>query len=363
MTDHAPVYRRSKRGPSTLKRVGVVVYNLVAVVFIIEVVLVTMLHVPRLTASTPRPLRRLVQQVYRHFNRSLIQFDPLCARYDAGLAYTLKPGTCTFQNIEYANAFQINHLGTRDQEASLDAPEVIVVGDSHAMGWGVDQDQALPQGLARMTGLKVLNAAVSSYGTAREMMMLDRLDASRLRVLIIQYTDNDLLENRAYKTNSDRLPIMSAAQYDTIVRHYASQRSYYPGKYLYRLVMKVLRLEEPEPDQMKMDPVTPAEEAELFVNALSHASRMPLDDVQIVVFEINEQIRPARPFIAALDEVRRREGNPAFVRRLIPIDVAPLLEPTDFYVLDDHMNSRGHGVVAVALSELLRNRSLAPPRP
>ena len=43
--------------------------------------------------------------------------------------------------------------------------------------------------------------------------MLDRLDASRLRVLVIQYTDNDLLENRAYKTNGNHLPIMSAAQY------------------------------------------------------------------------------------------------------------------------------------------------------
>ena len=66
---------------------------------------------------------------------------------------------------------------------------------------------------------------------------------------------------------------MSEAQYQTIVRHYASQRSYYPGKYVYRLFLKVLRLEEPEPDQLRMDPATPAEEAELFVNALTHASR------------------------------------------------------------------------------------------
>jgi hypothetical protein len=120
MSAHATGEGRSKRGPSTLKRVGVVVYNLVAVVVIIEVVLVTMLHVPRLTASTPRPFRRLVQQVYRHFNRSLIQFDPQCAQYDTGLAYTLKPGTCTFANIGDANVFRINHTGTRDEEASLE---------------------------------------------------------------------------------------------------------------------------------------------------------------------------------------------------------------------------------------------------
>lgn len=338
-----------------------IVFNLVAVVVITETILLVLLHVRSLTAATPRPARRLVQQVYRHFNRSLLQFDPRCAQYDAGLAYTLKPGTCTFENLEYVNAFRVNRLGLRDGDASLDAPEVIVLGDSHAMGWGVEQDQALPQVLARTTGLKVLNAAVSSFGTAREMMLLDRLDASRLRVLIIQYTDNDLLENRTYKAEGNHLPIMTQTQYEHVVRHYASQRSYYPGKYLFRLCMKVLRLEEPEPDQMKMDPASPTEEAELFVNALTHASRTPLDEVQIIVFEINEQISPARPFIAALNEVKRRDGYPAFVRRLIPIDVAPLLTPKDFYILDDHMNANGHEVVAGALAAPLRNRSATGP--
>ena len=111
-----------------------------------------------------------------------------------------------------------------------------------------------------------------------------------------------------------------------------------------------------------MDPAAPAEEAELFLNALTHASRTPLDDVEIIVFEINEQIRPARPFIAALDTVRRGGGQPAFVRRLIPIDVARLLAPTDFYTLDDHMNANGHAVVAGALSALLRNQSVTGTR-
>jgi len=119
--------------------------------------------------------------------------------------------------------------------------------------------------------------------------------------------------------------------------------------------MKVTRLEEPEPDQMRMDPAPPAEEAELFINALSRAGHAPLDHVQIVVFEINEQIRPPRPFIAALETARHDEQHPDFVRRLKTIDVAPLLTADDFYVLDDHMNSRGHEKVATALAAALRN--------
>ena len=76
--------------------------------------------------------------------------------------------------------------------------------------------------------------------------------------------------------------------------------------------------------------------------------------MQLIVFEVNEQIRPSRPFIAALDAVRRRDANPAFIRRLMALDVAPLLTPDDFYKLDDHMNARGHEKVAGALAEAMR---------
>ena len=340
---------RQGGGRRLLKGLGFIVYNLIAATVLLETGIVVMLHAPKAVGASPRPVRRLIQQVYRHFNRSLIQFDPQCARYDPGLAYTLKPGTCTFENIEFKNEYRINRVGVRDDDALLDAPEVIVLGDSHAMGWGVEQEEALPQVLARKSGRRVLNAAISSYGTAREMALLDRLDASRLRVLVVQYSDNDLPENRTFRENGNHLPIASEAQYRNIVRHYASQRSYYPGKYVCRLFLKVFRLEEPEPDQLRMDPVTPSEEAELFVDVLKHASRAALDHVQLVVLEVNEQIRPARPFIAALDAVRRRDANPAFIRELIALDVATLLTPDDFYKLDDHMNARGHEKVAAAL--------------
>jgi hypothetical protein len=347
------IHPRQRPGRRLLKGLGFLVYNLVAATVLLELSIVVMLHAPRVVGASPRPVRRLIQQVYRHFNRSLIQFDPQCARYDPGLAYTLKPGVCTFENLEFKNEYRVNRAGVRDQDALLDAPEVIVLGDSHAMGWGVGQEEAFPQLLARKSGRRVLNAAVSSYGTARELLLLDRLDTSRLRVLVVQYADNDLPENRTFRENHGHLPIMSEAQYQNIVRHYRSQRSYYPGKYVFRLFLKVFRLEEPEPDQLRMDPVTPSEEADLFVNVLAHASRAPLDGVQLVVLEVNEQIRPSRPFIAALDAVRRRDANPPFIRELIALDIAPLLTPDDFYRLDDHMNARGHEKVAAALARAI----------
>jgi hypothetical protein len=340
-----------------LKTVGLIIFNIVVACALLEGVFLVFLHVPSATAMAPRPVRRLVQQLYRHFNRTLIQFDEACAVYDPEVTYTLKPGTCTFGNLEFENTFNVNRLGVRDDEASLDGPEIIVLGDSHAMGWGVEQGETLSHVLARKCGLKVLNAAVSSYGTAREMMLLNRLDTSRLRYLIIQYADNDLPENRAFREHGGHLPITPKADYQRIVEYYAAQRGYYPGKYLFRLSMKVLRLEEPEPDQLRMDPVAPKEEAELFLYVLTHSSRVQLDGVQIIVFEVNQAIEPRRPFMAALDEAKRGDGHPPFVRRLVTLDTATILASRDFYVLDDHMKASGHQAIGEALSSLVRSNA------
>lgn len=342
----------SNRG---ISKFGVALFNLVVALVLLEGMLLLLLHAPGLTDLSPRPVKRLVQQLYRHFNRMLLQFDPACAVYDPEVTYTLRPGTCTFTNLEFRTTIRVNRLGVRDSEASLDGPDVIVVGDSHAMGWGVEQDESFPRVLARQTGLKVLNAAVSSYGTAREMILLNRFDTKRLRTLIVQYADNDLPENRSFREHEGRLPITPEADYQRIVAYYAAQQSYYPGKYVFRLLMKVMKLEQPEPDQLRMDPISPGNEAELFLYVLTHGSHVPLDGVQIIVLEVNQEIEPRRPFLAALANIRRHEDNPAYVRSLVTLDTAPFLKPHDFYVLDDHMKPSGHEAIGAALARLVRS--------
>ena len=84
------------------------------------------------------------------------------------------------------------------------------------------------------------------------------------------------------------------------------------------------------------------EEATLFLDVLAHGARTPLDGVKIIVFEASEQIRPPRSFLANVAVVSRRDDHPAFIRRLRSLDVAPLLEESDFYHLDDHFRASGH---------------------
>jgi hypothetical protein len=144
------------------------------------------------------PLLTVFRKYYRYKDRKIIQYIEDCAKYDSELAYTLKPGKCHLKNREWEVEFSINSAGLRDDEESLFSPEIVVVGDSQAMGWGVSQDLTFSSLLENALGKPILNAAISSYGTARELKILERIDLSNLKFLIIQYSDNDYRENRTY---------------------------------------------------------------------------------------------------------------------------------------------------------------------
>ncbi|MEW5984830.1 MAG: hypothetical protein AB1806_20955 [Acidobacteriota bacterium] len=342
------------------RRVLIAIVNVGVALALLELSVLAMLHVPALTVRLPTSARDFTQKVYRHFRRNIIQFDPACARWDAVLGYTLRPGTCTFGNVEFSNEYLINSAGLRDAEGALDAPEVIVLGDSQVMGWAVSQDDAFPQVLGRKAGLRVLNAGISSYGTVRERLLLDRLDGSRLKALVIQYTDNDIPENLAYWRRGNRYERLPEPLYREAQAYNARQQGYYPGKYVFRLAWKFLRLEAPEPAREEMDPaVTPADEARLFLNALVHAGRMPLDGVQVIVFEVHPDRRVRRSFVTGLNAAKGARSLPGYVRDMVVLDTQPLLKADDFFVIDDHLRARGHETLADAVREVLISKGLA----
>ena len=99
------------------------------------------------------------------------------------------PGhTCRVAGREYVVEYTANRAGLRDSDHALSGAEIVVLGDSHGMGWGVRGEQSFPKRLQEITGRRVLNASMSSYGTAREMTLLERL-ALPAGTLVIQYSD------------------------------------------------------------------------------------------------------------------------------------------------------------------------------
>jgi hypothetical protein len=144
----------------------------------------------------------------------------------------MKPGDCQHRSVEFDCIYSINSMGLRDDDASLERPEIIVIGDSYTMGWGMENEKIFTSLIEQETGMRTLNVSVSSYGTAREFLLLDRLDMSNLKYLIIQYCTNDFEENKQFVDDGFKLKIQSREFYETTVRNHIHRIKYRPFLYL-----------------------------------------------------------------------------------------------------------------------------------
>lgn len=317
-------------------------------VFLIGLVTVALLEALLLFSFRYPTLSPIPKPVLKHlhvlFIRNTIQVMPACAQYDDTLTYTLRPGTCIFSNTEYSNEYSINSLGVRDDEAALDMPETVVLGDSIAMGWGVEQHEAFPKVYERITGSRTLNAGISSYGTARELMLLERIDRSALKHLIIQYHENDFAENKQFASGEWRT--LSRGQYEATVQKHAEMQRYFPGKHTINLIV-VFRNAVLGLSSASLDPASTGRawehEAETFLQVLS-LSPVDLDDYQISVIALEIE------FIQAAKQLATRSESPV-LSRIQFIDAGFLHDiPGAFYVLDDHPTAVGQDAIARRLS-------------
>lgn len=303
----------------------------------------------------PAPLTghalRVFRQYYASHDRQIIQLLPDCAVYDPELTYLLRPPGCRIVNREHTVDYVVNRLGARDDEGSLDGPEIIVLGDSQAMGWGVGQTQTFSELLERETGSRVLNLAISSYGTVRELKLLDRADRSRLKTLVIQYCQNDAPENLAFESEGNRLPISDRAVYEKTVEDYLARTAYSPWKHTRRLVQIWRHLGAPwaPPDTVEEHLV----DARAFLNALAE-SGIDLGGIEIVVFEVNGFARNDAYFTTALESTVEQLPPESPWRRVQVLDLSPELTEDKYYKIDDHLTAEGHRTIADALLPLLQ---------
>ena len=294
---------------------------------------------------------RALGKYYKRRERKIIQFMPKCARYDKELCYTLRPGRHRIRSREFDVVYHVNSLGCRDDEQSLDGPEIAVVGDSFAIGWGVDQEKTFAQRIEARTGMRVLNAAVPSYGTVREMAFLRRIDLSQAKYLVIQYCDNDYEENETYCHSRNVLPIMDRHRYERIVRRHIDRTEYCFGKHALWLVRTVFRsakrdLRRTRPSS-RVQPDGP--QAIMFANAVAN-SGLILEDLKIIVFEANERAANDGGFAAALNRLLAEERLPkALTGKMIAIDLSGGLTEEKYFRLDDHLTAEGHRFVAERL--------------
>lgn len=321
------------------------VVTVVATTALLEGLVVWSFRAPQLS---PLP-RTVVRQMHVLFDRNTIQVMPECAIYDPALTYTLKPGRCTFSNREFTTEVAVNRLGVRDDDRSLEAPSIVVLGDSVAMGWGVEESAAFPSVVERLSRRRTLNAGVSSYGTVRELKMLDRLDRRDLIDLIVQHSSNDLPENEQFLDG--RFSTLSAEAYARTVRDHAEMRQYHPGKHSLNLLAMLRNLAR----ERNAPPPRPSREREAraFLGVLA-ASPVDLSPYRLTVLTLEPGFREALQPLALASPVTA-------LRALQVVDLTELAnQPGTYFVLDDHPTARGHEAIGVALAAAIASPVGAP---
>lgn len=286
----------------------------------------------------------IARHLYIHTEKKLIHFDPECSQYDARLGYRLKPGQCFFENQEYRTFYRINSLGLRDDESSLHKPQIVVLGDSFAMGWGVEQDETFASIIEKKRHSKVLNAGIASYGTARAMRLLDQIDRRALKYVVLQYCLNDFRENEFFHEEGLAFKTMSLQKYEETRLVYMDKRTYFFGNYFLTLIKNFSKSFIKNLHQKNEQ----LNEADAFLYVLSQNKQL-LQNVQLILLELNPFGMLRRTFI---DEVKKKviTGYSDATKNMIFIDNVDLTAD-HFFLLDDHINSSGHDLIARRILE------------
>lgn len=139
--------------------------------------------------------------------RNIWQNNSECVEFDKDLIYVPKLKNCSFKNIEFDTNISFDRLGrvsNHPNEEKNKKKSIAVIGDSFAMGWGVNDNETFASILENKINKNVYNLAVSSYGTKRELIRLQKSGLlDQVDTVIIQYCYNDFGENNSFVINSE----------------------------------------------------------------------------------------------------------------------------------------------------------------
>jgi lysophospholipase L1-like esterase len=139
----------------------------------------------------------------------LIGFEPLFVsperdrfwKYDSLLGWAHEPGQeGVFETPQFDTVVRINANGLRDRmhsyERQNNIERVLVLGDSFAWGYGVEEAERFTQLLEQEMGVEVINAGVSGYSTDQELLWYQSEGIKyETDLVILVLTGNDVGDN------------------------------------------------------------------------------------------------------------------------------------------------------------------------
>jgi hypothetical protein len=290
------------------------------------------------------PFQKLARDVYER-QRSIWQAQSHCIVFDEVLFYKPRPGKCEFNNIEFSTVLTFDKKGFRQTSPPIpdnDRPNrVIVLGDSQAMGWGVQDEETFASVLAAEHGFEVFNLAVSSYGTARELLRLQKeFNLRNGDIVVIQYHQNDLHENLAF-LKSGGLPGHSPSDLDLL--------AHTPQKYeVLQVTASIAFILKGRLDKSMKALFS---NSDVEAGSVEHHAKTFL-----AVIDHFRELARARVVVCEVPSFGQATHFPEDLKRLVEgrmTVLRPVWETSEFYTLDPHLNSRGHRKLANLIAAAL----------
>ncbi len=290
--------------------------------------------------------------------RNIWQAQENCVQLDDTLVF--KPSiskNCAFENFEFN--VTIDHIdGKRVHNTNtknLDHKRILVLGDSHAMGWGVKNNETFSALLDKhFDSVSFDNMAVSGYGLPRELIVAQNELSSgeNYDFILLQYCDNDISEIEYFYKNKNLdksyvIPIKEGMPIDTIKKNFFVKFM----KSIFEIAKHPLfYLDQP----LKKKELTDPEAHKGMFSAVLQSFLVGNNFPKIVLFPVNGTVEDTSHLARYLNsEVLMLDKE---FKSLIYV-VDPLSKIGNkselFFKLDDHLNSKGHRFIAEQLTKPL----------
>jgi lysophospholipase L1-like esterase len=129
-------------------------------------------------------------------------------KYDSLLGWAHEPGQeGIFETPQFRTKVWINDNGLRDREHAYQRQEeserILVLGDSFAWGYGVEESERFSEQLEEALGIEVINAGVSGYSTDQELLWYGNEGIKyETDLVIVVVAGNDVGDNHRQLVNT-----------------------------------------------------------------------------------------------------------------------------------------------------------------
>lgn len=332
-------------------------YFFIALLFFFEIFFAGLFQWVKKGNDLPQKGINFLSYIYLFHCRDYIIYDQERGQYNDELFYTLKPGKFEYNNMEFSTNYQVNKKGFRDDERSLINPEIIFLGDSYTMGWGVEQSESFANILEKRLQKKTLNLGIASYGTAREYLAFNEIDRDSCQLVILQFCPNDIKENKVFVENNFQLNISSEEKFKQEIIWNKIYKIYFPLKYIHSAISFFVKKIKPAPSKntpsinKNKDGISTEDLNNFFIILEKIKNNF---NGKIIIFNLGMNVTTPTINQQFNQWILENKSTDIFV-----FNSTDYLNEKDYLPLDTHLKKSGNKKIAKGLEEfILKNKLL-----